>query len=267
MIMLLLTLAVIVLGPRGASGGTVEIPFDAANFPTPPAITNPYWPLPVGATFVYRAQTEEECSFDKITVTSGTKTVMGVETRVVRDQEWVTAVDENGACDLSTATMTEDTLDYYAQDNAGNIWYFGETTWAVEDAGCTSEGSWEAGGGPTPAAVPGIVMLADPRPGNRYRQEFAEDVAEDMATVLRLDASVSIALGEFPQCLKTKEWTPLEPGDVEHKFYCFDAAGDSAGLVFIEELKRKTVNVEWIGDTLPAVFPGEFTAFPAICSP
>lgn len=268
---LLLAFSVVVLAPGRAIGRIVEIPFNAGNFPLSPAINNPYWPLPVGATFVYRAQTEDECSYNKLTVTGDTKSVMGVQTRVVRDQEWITEVNDDGSCNLATATMTEDTEDYYAQDNDGNIWYFGEATWAQdpESLACSSEGSWEAGGGPTPTAEPGIVMLADPRQGDRYRQEFAEDVAEDMAKVLKLGDSVSIALGEFSDCLKTKEWTPLAPGETEHKFYCFDAWDNSAGLVFIEELKGKTVDVEFIGGALPAAFPGEFppTPFPAICGP
>jgi len=276
---LLLAFAVVALAPGRASGRLVKIPFAAENFPSAPAINpinNPYWPLPVGATFVYFAQTEDECSFDKLTVTGNTKFVIGVgvQTRVVRDQSWVTEVNDDGSCDLATATMTEDTEDYYAQDNLGNIWYFGEATLAqdLETGVCTSEGSWEAGGGPTPAAQPGIIMLAQPRRGLRYRQEFAEDVAEDWAAVLRLNASVSIDFGEFNQCLKTKEWTPLAPGEIEHKFYCFDAQGNSAGLVFIEELKGKTVKVELIGTTLPGppgTFPGEFppAVFPAICAP
>ncbi len=268
-IALIMVFSAVALLPEQASGRVVKFPFDAGNFPLSPLINNRYWPLPAGAVFVYRAQSAEECSFDKITVTQNTRSVLGVETRVVRDQAWVTEVNDDGSCNLATATMTEDTEDYYAQDIFGNIWYFGEATRAQdqESGVCSSEGSWEAGGTITPAAQPGIIMLDRPRKGDRYQQEFAEDVAEDMASVLRLKDSVSIALGEFDQCLVTKEWTPLGPGDIEHKFYCFDAWGNSAGLVYIEELKGKTVKVEFIGDSLPAAFPGESTPFPAICMP
>jgi hypothetical protein len=272
--LLLLTFAVVTLAPGSASGRLVKLPFDAGNFPPFPVINvinNPFWPLPVGATFVYLAQTEDECSFDKVTVTANTKLVLGVQTRVVRDQSWVTEVNDDGSCNLATATLTEDTEDYYAQDIFRNIWYFGEATRAQdpETLECTSEGSWLAGAAPTPDAEPGIIMLARPQPGLRYRQELAEDVAEDLAAVLRVNASVSIDIGEFNRCVKTKEWTPLAPGEIEHKFYCFDAQGNSAGLVLIEELKGKTVRVELIGDSLPAAFPGEFppTPFPAICGP
>jgi hypothetical protein len=190
--LLLLVFAVVALAPGRASGRLVKIPFDAGNFPPSPAIDNPYWPLPIGASFVYFAQTEDECSYNKMTVTGATRPVVGVTTRVVRDQEWVTEVNEDGSCNLATAIMTEDTEDYFAQDIFDNIWYFGEATWAQdpETQECSSEGSWQAGGAPTPAAEPGIVMLARPRPGLRYRQEFAEDVAEDWAAVLRLNASI-----------------------------------------------------------------------------
>jgi hypothetical protein len=267
-ILLVLVFAVVALAPGSASARLVKLPFDAGDFPLSPVINNPFWPLPVDASFVYFAQTEDECSYNKLTVTRNTKLIIGVQTRVVRDQEWVTEVNDDGSCDLTTATLTEDTEDYYAQDIFGNIWYFGEATFArdPETSECTSEGSWLAGEAPTPDAEPGIIMLARPSSGLRYRQELAEDVAEDMAAVLRVNARVSIEAGEFSNCVKTKEWTPLAPGEIEHKFYCFDAQGNSAGLVLIEELKGKTVKVEFIGDSLPAAFPGEFpTPFPAIC--
>jgi hypothetical protein len=66
-------------------------------------------------------------------------------------------------------------------------------------------------------------------------------VAEDMAKVLRLNAMVSVEYGDFDECLKTKEWTPLDPGVIENKYYA-----PGAGLVLIEELKEKTVRVELI---------------------
>jgi hypothetical protein len=84
-------------------------------------------------------------------------------------------------------------------------------------------------------------MLADPMPGMSYRQEYYEEEAEDMGKVLKLNEKVTIDYGDFEDCLKTKEWTPLAPGEVEHKYYA-----PGVGLVFIEELKGKTVKVELI---------------------
>jgi len=135
--------------------------------------------------------------------------------------------------------LSEDTYDWYAQDNNGNVWYFGEDTTEYLDDGTTSkEGSWEAG---VDGAEPGIVMLAEPIPGTSYRQEYYEGNAEDMGKVLRLNARVAVEYGDFDDCLKTKEWTSLDPGVIEHKYYA-----PGVGLVLVKELKGTTVRVELI---------------------
>ncbi len=134
-------------------------------------IDNPYMPLEPGTTFVYEAETADEFILNNITVTDETKEIMGVSCTVVYDVEWV-----NGL-------LTEETYDWYAQDADGNVWYFGEATieYLYDDAGIligtSTEGSWEAG---VDGATPGIVMLATPKPGISYRQEFYEGEAEDM---------------------------------------------------------------------------------------
>jgi hypothetical protein len=113
--------------------------------------------------------------------------------------------------------LTEDTFDWYAQDKAGNVWYFGEDSKTIEDGQVVStEGSWEAG---VNGARPGVIMLAAPEIGVRYQQEFAAGVAEDMAKVVSLTESVTVPYGSFTGCLKTLEWSPLEPGAREYKFY------------------------------------------------
>ena len=77
-------------------------------------------------------------------------------------------------------------------------------------------------------------MLADPRPGVAYRQEFSAGVAEDIAKVLRLNAKGVVPYGSFENALITKEWTRLEPGAIEQKYYV-----PGAGLLLVEELKGK----------------------------
>jgi hypothetical protein len=74
-----------------------------------------------------------------------------------------------------------------------------------------------------------------------------EDEAEDNARVLRLNARVDIDVGTFAGCLKTKEWSPLEHGSIEHKYYC----PSGGGLMLVNELKGGTLRVEFIGNTLP----------------
>jgi hypothetical protein len=203
---------------------------DPANFVS--GINNPFFSLVPGTTFIYEAETEEGLDRDMVSVTHDTKEILGVTCTVVRDRETLDGV------------LQEDTIDWYAQDEDGNVWYFGEYTTQYAEDGVTVTGhvgSWEAG---VDGAQPGIVMLADPEPGVSYRQEFLAGVAEDMAKVLRLNAPVSVAYADFENCLETKEWSPLEPGAIEHKFY---ARG--VGLVLIEELKGKTARMELVDVT------------------
>ncbi len=73
-------------------------------------------------------------------------------------------------------------------------------------------------------------MLAEPGHGDFYSQEYYPDAAEDMGKVLNFRRVDTPFVGQFDNCLKTKEWNPLEPGSVEHKFYCY-----GIGLVLVEE--------------------------------
>jgi hypothetical protein len=166
-------------------------------------ITNPYLPLRAGSSWTY--ESEDGSELIEIEVLHETRTVMGVEARVVRERAY-----EDGE-------LVEDTLDWFAQDARGNVWYFGEESKDIQDGEVVStEGSWEAG---VEGAQPGIVMPADPVPGDAYRQEFYPGEAEDMAEVLRLDGSQETPAGTFDDLLVTREWTPLEPGVVEEKYY------------------------------------------------
>lgn len=223
------------------------------NWATAANITNPYWPLGSGGnSYAYFSESEDGCAYNLVTVTAMTKSdftndYVNVVARAVSDLEWI---DEE--CD-GNHVLTEETTDWYAQDIAGNIWYFGEQTEAYDDEEeCpSSAGAWEAGDG---GAEAGIVMLAHPKVGLAYQQEFDEGNAEDQGKVAKLNASISIEWEDYesgPVCLRTKEWTSLEPGNVEHKYYCQVADG-GVGLMLINELKGKTVRVEYIGPTLPA---------------
>ncbi|SRR6266498_1424593 len=169
-------------------------------------VTNPYFPLEPGTTFVYEGETEGVPTREVMYVTNETKVILGVTTTVVHVQSF-----EDGV-------LIEETFDWFAQDVEGNVWYFGEDTKELDEAGnvVSTEGSWETG---VNSAQPGIIMLADPKKGKRYQQENAPDVAEDMAQVRRLDESVCVRYGCFDNVLVTKEWTPLEKGVVENKYY------------------------------------------------
>ena len=191
-----------------------DIPeFDTANFAGDP-FDNPYLPLEPGTTFIYRGETEGAPTRDVMTVTSDTKEILGVTTTVVHHLSY-----EDGV-------LVEETFDWFAQDVDGNVWYFGEDTKELDEDGnvISTEGSWEAG---VDGAEAGIIMLANPDKGDRYRQEFYEGVAEDMAQVIGFEDSLCVRYGCFENVLVTKEWTPLERGVVEYKYYA-----EGVGFIF-----------------------------------
>lgn len=80
----------------------------------------------------------------------------------------------------------------------------------------TSSGSFEAG---VDGARAGIIMLADPKDGMTYRQEYYEGEAEDKAEVLSTEEQVEVPFGHFEGALLTKDLVPLEPKVSEYKLY------------------------------------------------
>ena len=164
-------------------------------------VDNPYMPLVAGRTLTYQEGSERVV----ISVTDSIRTVMGVDVRVVRDREY------------DGERLIEDTEDWFAQDNEGNVWYFGEATAECRDGTITTRaGEWQAG---VDGAQPGIVMLAAPRVGDYYRQEFYRGRAEDVARVRELGATVTHEDTTYRDVIVTEDFTALEPGQLEHKMY------------------------------------------------
>jgi hypothetical protein len=113
--------------------------------------------------------------------------------------------------------LTEDTLDWFAQNREGNVWYFGENTHELEDGLITTiDGTFMAG---VNGDKPGIIVKAHPTIGDFYRQEFSLGNAENFAQILSLTDSVMVPAETFHNCLKSQETTPLETDLLEDKFY------------------------------------------------
>lgn len=181
----------------------ITLPFDASNFTNPAA--NPYFPITPGTEWSYVEHTDEGIETNTVEVTHQTKTILGVSVHVVHDRVYL-----NGS-------LKEDTFDWYAGDNDGNVWYFGEDTKEIENGGVIStEGSWEAG---KAGAQAGIIMLADPKVGDTYYQENAPGVVADQGKVQSLKETAVVPYGTFYPCLQTSEWTHLEPGNRSAKYY------------------------------------------------
>jgi hypothetical protein len=177
---------------------------NAENFTT--NIDNPFFPLQPGTTFIYKGSKEGSKQRDEFAVTDRTVVIDGVTCRVVHDKVFMQGV------------LQEDTFDYFAQDVDGNVWYFGEDTEELDSKGrvVSTAGTWRAG---VDGAQPGIIMEAHPKVNDHYFQEVAAPIAQDEAIVLNLHEIVAVPFGKFTNCLQTNEFTQLEPGNIEHKFY------------------------------------------------
>jgi hypothetical protein len=169
-------------------------------------VDNPWFPLLPGTTFVYRGVKDGKTARDVVTVTHATRTIQGVRSTAVADRLYL------------AGRLEERTTDWYAQDRRGNVWYFGEATGELDRAGhvTSTEGSWLAGRN---GAKAGIYMTARPTVGQSRLQEYYKGHAEDHFAVVSLRARVSVPYTTSNRALLTKEWTPLEPGTLDHKYY------------------------------------------------
>ena len=186
-------------GPYDPEINPAEFLSPAAAAATP----NPYFPLVPGLVRVLQAGDETIT----VTVTEETKEILGVTCTVIRD-----VVEEHGE-------TIEDTIDWYAQDIFGNVWYFGEIAKNFENGELANlDGSWTGG---VDGAKPGIIMKANPEVGDIYRQEFALGEAEDMARVIATTETQERAPAAdcADRCVVTHDFLPIDPGHVEKKFY------------------------------------------------
>jgi hypothetical protein len=171
-----------------------------------PRVDNPWFPLIPGTTFVYRGVKDGKAARDVFTVLHTTRTIQGVRCTSVSDRLYL------------AGRLEERTTDWYAQDRRGNVWYFGEATAELDRAGrvISTEGSWLAGRN---GARAGIYITARPRVGQSGRQEYYKGHAQDHFAVVSVHARVSVPFVSTTRAVLTKEWTPLEPGTLDHKYY------------------------------------------------
>ncbi len=220
---------------RDLPRGSEPVKLDPASFTT--KIDNRYWPMAPGTRWLYRETDEEGRTLDVVvTVSSETKRIAnGVTARIVRD-----TVTEDGE-------RIEDTFDWYAQDERGNVWYLGEDTAEFENgAVATKAGSFEAG---VDGALPGVIMPAHPRRGVRYRQEYYRGEAEDNGEILSTDEQAEVPAGHYRRALLTKDTATIEPDVLEYKLYApgvgpvltlgVSGGGGREELVAIEHVSEK----------------------------
>jgi hypothetical protein len=137
-------------------------------------------------------------------VTHRKKRIMGIDAVVVLDRVWAGGKPE------------ERTFDWYAQDKDGNVWYLGEDSSDFQHGHWVrNDGSWTAGVG---NGKPGVIMLAHPRRGDAYRQEYSPGHAVDQAKVLGPGGRVATPFRTFKRTLLTREFSTIDR-QFEKKWY------------------------------------------------
>ena len=200
-------------GSNGLPVGRTPVRLDPAEFTV--RIDNPYYPLRPGDRRVYR-ETAPDGTKQRIVecVAHETKLIAnGVTARIVRSK--VTS---------SSGKLVERTEEWFAQDRAGNVWYFGEDTASYENGTTSTKGSFEAG---VDGAQPGVQMPAKPKAGMRYRLEGGYHTgAADHTEVLSVGKEqVEVPFGYFRRTVMTRDYSPLEPKVSELWFYARGVGG------------------------------------------
>jgi hypothetical protein len=207
------------IGPAGEYNPQVS----PADFST--NINNPFFSIPVGKKMVYEKTTEDGKERIEILVPGWTRTVMGVETLVFWDRVYLNDV------------LIEDTRDYLAQHKNGDVWYFGEHVDNYENGKLKDHhGAWLAG---VNGAKPGIWMLANPKVGDEFRNEYYKGEAEDITKIVAVNETVVVPFGTLTDCVKTFDWTPLDSTSIANKYFCKQPAGGTALEVDLPGPKRK----------------------------
>lgn len=190
----------------GSSGSPSPVRPGPAFPATSARVGNPWFPIKPGDRWVYRGAKDGRRTHEIVEATGAVRTIRGVRCAVIRDRLF------------TGGHVSERTTDWYAQDAGGNVWYFGEDTAELDARGRvkSTEGSWLAG---RDGARQGLFMPAHPRVGQSARQEYFKSHAEDHFRVSAYPARVSSPAVSSSRALLTSEWTPIEPGVLDHKLY------------------------------------------------
>ncbi|UTV30555.1 hypothetical protein [Photobacterium atrarenae] len=219
---------------------------------------NPYISLVSGHTYVLQAGEDGEETV-VVHVTDQSVDIQGVACRVVVDIVLTLEEDEdNGGAQYIPEEWTDD---WYAQDEAGNVYYCGELSRNYEDGRLSNlDGSFEAG---KAFAKSGVLIRAQPVVDQAHRQEFALGEAEDIVQYVNLMATPTEENEAFPcegNCLKTLDFTPLEPDSSEFKYYLAGVGFVLAEAMEDGELTGEREALVCVGDSL-AVLESEACGF------
>ena len=200
--------------------------FDRSLFSNPTNIDNPYSPLIPGIQYTLEGRADRgggalphRVSF---TVTGVTKEIYGVNCVVLWD------------VDFNQNALAEEELAFFAQDDLGTIWSFGEYPEEYDFTSGEFQGApntWIVG---FDGAQPGTFLLGDLRRGKGYYSQGYAPTIEflDCATVLTTDTKTCVPVGCYTDVLLVDELGPFDPqGGHQRKYYARGVGNIKIGAI------------------------------------
>ncbi len=177
------------------------------RFANPTAITNAYLPLNSLHQDILTGKEDGKTLRVERGMKPGSRafTIDGqkVEARIMEDREFV------------GGKLKEITLDYFAQSDAGAVYYLGEKVDMYRDGKIIGhEGAWLVG---EHSAKPGLLIPAHPKVGDKFRSEDVPGIAVEDDEVVSVEETVTIPSGAYKHCVKVKETVSGEAP--EYKYY------------------------------------------------
>lgn len=202
-----------------AGATRADVPTQTPQFSNPLNFTNRFMPFQPGGMKVFQGESDgaKEVVVDLYLTETRTFVWNGkdVVTRILRETEF-----ENGK-------LIEISDNYFAQDDDGTVYYFGEVVDNYEDGKVDNhEGSWLVGGPTRPTdppetgveTDPTVFMPANPEVGDVFKPEDLFPLVDETAEVDRVNVTVRVPAGKFKGAIRIKESTRLSSA-TETKWY------------------------------------------------
>ena len=117
--------------------------------------------------------------------------------------------------EFTDGKLTEITLDYFAQDDAGTVYYLGEDVDEYKNGSISGHnGGWLLG---KETQKPGVLLPAHPKVGDKFMSEDVPKITWEKDAVISVGETVAVPAGTYENCLKVKE--RASDGTTEYKYY------------------------------------------------
>ena len=178
------------------------------KFRHPREITNPYLPLGRLKQDILEGSEDGKKTHVERTLLPDKHKAFHVGGQVVE----ALAVEDR---ELENGKLAEVAMDYFAQDDDGNVYYLGEDVDAYRDGKIVShDGAWLVG---KDTETPGLIMPAHPKIGDHFKSEDVSLEINESDVVVSVSETVTVPVGTFKGCVKIEEHSAGE--EIEYKYY------------------------------------------------